>query len=82
MSVHNSLPTQMILNFGTEMQKDAVSAADGARRMVLGAFALVGTWKPDSDAAFADACQAVRDGDDWMHHRHQEPGSRTALTPA
>lgn len=63
MSVHNSLPTQMILRFGTEEQKRRFLPAM-ARGDILGAFALS---EPDagSDAA-ALTTQAVRDGDDWI----------------
>jgi alkylation response protein AidB-like acyl-CoA dehydrogenase len=63
MSVHNSLPTQMLLRWGSEEQKDHY-----LRRMArgewLGAFALS---EPDagSDAA-ALRTQAVRDGDCWV----------------
>lgn len=63
MSVHNSLPTQMIRSFGNAEQKSRflVPMARGER---LGAFALS---EPDagSDAA-SMRCQAVRDGDDWL----------------
>src|SRR5688500_32734 len=63
MSVHNSLPTQMILRFGSDEQKDRFlnPLATGD---LLGAFALS---EPEagSDAA-ALTTQAVRDGDDWM----------------
>jgi alkylation response protein AidB-like acyl-CoA dehydrogenase len=63
MSVHNSLPTQMILANGTEAQKERF-LKPMARGEVLGAFALS---EPDagSDAA-ALSTQAVRDGDHWV----------------
>jgi alkylation response protein AidB-like acyl-CoA dehydrogenase len=63
LSVHNSLPTQMILNFGTEAQQQRF-LPPMARGELLGAFALS---EPEagSDAA-ALRCQAVRDGDDWL----------------
>ena len=63
MSVHNSLPTQMILRFGTEEQKKRFLPAM-ARGEILGAFALS---EPEagSDAASLTT-QAVRDGDDWI----------------
>ncbi|WP_411278754.1 acyl-CoA dehydrogenase family protein [Gemmatimonas sp.] len=63
LSVHNSLPTQMILNFGTETQQQRY-LPPMARGELLGAFALS---EPEagSDAA-ALRCQAVRDGDDWL----------------
>jgi hypothetical protein len=63
MSVHNSLPTQMILRHGTEAQKDRFLRGM-ARGELLGAFALS---EPDagSDAASLRA-QAVPDGDDWV----------------
>lgn len=63
MSVHNSLPTQMINSFGNAEQK-ARFLAPMARGELLGAFALS---EPDagSDAA-SMRCQAVRDGDDWV----------------
>ncbi|HEY0242611.1 MAG TPA: acyl-CoA dehydrogenase family protein [Gemmatimonadaceae bacterium] len=63
MSVHNSLPTQMILQFGSEEQKKRF-LPPMARGEVLGAFALS---EPEagSDAA-ALTTQAVRDGDDWI----------------
>ncbi|MEY4608595.1 MAG: hypothetical protein RL625_812, partial [Gemmatimonadota bacterium] len=63
MSVHNSLPTQMILNFGSEGQKQRF-LAPMARGELLGAFALS---EPDagSDAASL-RCQARRDGDHWI----------------
>jgi hypothetical protein len=63
MSVHNSLPTQMILRWGTGAQKERF-LRPMARGELLGAFALS---EPDagSDAA-ALRCQAVKDGDDWV----------------
>ena len=63
MSVHNSLPTQMILRWGTEEQKQQY-LRPMARGEKLGAFALS---EPDagSDAASLRA-QATRDGDDWV----------------
>jgi alkylation response protein AidB-like acyl-CoA dehydrogenase len=63
MSVHNSLPTQMILRFGSDEQKKRFLPAM-ARGEILGAFALS---EPDagSDAA-ALTTQAVRDGDTWV----------------
>lgn len=63
MSVHNSLPTQMILRFGSDEQR--LRFLPGmARGEILGAFALS---EPDagSDAA-ALSMQAVRDGDAWV----------------
>jgi alkylation response protein AidB-like acyl-CoA dehydrogenase len=63
MSVHNSLPTQMLLRWGTEAQKDRF-LRPMARGELLGAFALS---EPDSGSdAAALRCQAVRDGDDWV----------------
>jgi len=63
MSVHNSLPTQMILQFGSSEQKERF-LKPMARGEILGAFALS---EPEagSDAA-ALTTQAVRDGDDWI----------------
>lgn len=63
MSVHNSLPTQMMLHYGNAEQKEKF-LKPMARGEWLGAFALS---EPEagSDAA-ALACQAVRDGDDWL----------------
>lgn len=63
LSVHNSLPTQMLLHFGTEAQRERY-LPPMARGELLGAFALS---EPEagSDAA-ALRCQAVRDGDDWL----------------
>ena len=63
LSVHNSLPTQMILNFGSEAQR-AHFLPPMARGEWLGAFALS---EPEagSDAGSLRA-QAVRDGDAWV----------------
>jgi alkylation response protein AidB-like acyl-CoA dehydrogenase len=63
MSVHNSLPTQMILRYGSEAQRQRYLPAM-ARGEWLGAFALS---EPEagSDAA-AMTTQAVRDGDGWI----------------
>jgi hypothetical protein len=63
MSVHNSLPTQMLLRWGTEDQKERW-LRPMARGELLGAFALS---EPDagSDAA-ALTCQASPDGDGWV----------------
>src|SRR6185312_13216212 len=63
MSVHNSLPTQMILRWGTEEQKNRF-LRPMARGELLGAFALS---EPDagSDAASLRT-QAARDGDCWV----------------
>ena len=63
MSVHNSLPTQMLLRWGTEEQKERY-LKPMARGEMLGAFALS---EPDagSDAASLRT-QAVRDGDHWV----------------
>src|SRR5687768_11427478 len=63
MSVHNSLPTQMILRYGSETQRQRYLPAM-ARGESLGAFALS---EPEagSDAA-AMTTQAVRDGDGWI----------------
>lgn len=63
MSVHNSLPTQMLLRFGNAEQKRRY-LPPMARGELLGAFALS---EPEagSDAA-ALRCQARRDGDHWI----------------
>ncbi len=63
MSVHNSLPTQMLLRYGSEAQKQRY-LRPMARGEWLGAFALS---EPDagSDAASLRA-QAVRDGDHYV----------------
>jgi alkylation response protein AidB-like acyl-CoA dehydrogenase len=63
MSVHNSLPTQMLLNFGDEAQKERF-LKPMARGEKIGAFALS---EPDAGSdASAVRCQAVRDGDGWL----------------
>ena len=63
MSVHNSLPTQMILRWGSEAQKERF-LKPMARGEMLGAFALS---EPEagSDAASLRT-QAVRSGNDWI----------------
>jgi alkylation response protein AidB-like acyl-CoA dehydrogenase len=63
MSVHNSLPTQMLLRWGNADQKERF-LKPMARGELLGAFALS---EPDSgsDAASLRA-QATRDGDSWI----------------
>jgi hypothetical protein len=63
MSVHNSLPTQMLLAHGSEALKERY-LRPMARGELLGAFALS---EPEagSDAASLRA-QAVRDGDCWV----------------
>lgn len=63
MSVHNSLPTQMILKYGAEEQKRKWLPAM-ARGAVLGAFALSEAGS-GSDAAALQA-HAVRDGSGWI----------------
>lgn len=63
MSVHNSLPTQMLNTHGTDAQKRRF-LAPLARGELLGAFAL-----SEADAgsdASAIRCQAARDGNDWI----------------
>ena len=63
MSVHNSLPTQMILRYGSDAQRGHYLPAMASGEW-LGAFALS---EPEagSDAA-AMTAQAVRDGDGWI----------------
>src|SRR5438045_3033493 len=62
-SVHNSLPTQMILRWGTEDQKHRF-LKPMARGELLGAFALS---EPDSGSDAASLrTQAKRDGDCWV----------------
>ncbi|HVD06249.1 MAG TPA: acyl-CoA dehydrogenase family protein [Gemmatimonadaceae bacterium] len=63
MGVHNSLPTQMILKWGTEAQKERF-LKPMARGELLGAFALSEA-ESGSDAASLRT-QAVRDGDSWI----------------
>jgi hypothetical protein len=63
MSVHNSLPTQMLLRWGTEEQKERF-LKPMARGEQLGAFALS---EPDSGSDAASLrTQATRDGDCWI----------------
>jgi alkylation response protein AidB-like acyl-CoA dehydrogenase len=63
MSVHNSLPTQMILNFGNEDQRERY-LKPMARGEIVGAFALS---EPEAGSdASGLRCQAVRDGDEWV----------------
>ncbi|HEX6628135.1 MAG TPA: acyl-CoA dehydrogenase family protein [Gemmatimonadaceae bacterium] len=63
MSVHNSLPTQMILRFGNDAQKNRY-LKKMARGELLGAFALS---EPDAGSdASALSAQAVKDGDCWV----------------
>src|SRR5689334_23159274 len=63
LSVHNSLPTSMILRWGTPEQKEKY-LKPMARGEKLGVFCLS---EPEagSDAASL-TCQAVRDGDHWV----------------
>jgi len=63
LSVHNSLPTQMILRWGTEQQKERF-LKPMARGELLGSFALS---EPEagSDAASLRT-QAIKDGGDWI----------------
>lgn len=72
MSVHNSLPTQIVLRHGTEDQKDRW-LRPMARGELLGAFSLSEAGS-GSDAASLTA-QANRDGDDWVLE-----GSKTWIT--
>ena len=63
MSVHNSLPTQMILRWGSEEQKHRF-LKPLARGALLGAFALS---EPDAGSdASSLTTQANRDGDCWV----------------
>jgi alkylation response protein AidB-like acyl-CoA dehydrogenase len=63
MSVHNSLPTQMLLNFGTDAQRERY-LRPMARGEMIGAFALS---EPESGSdASSLTCRAERDGDDWL----------------
>src|ERR671921_2268690 len=62
MSVHNSLPTQMLLNFGTDEQRERF-LRPMARGDKIGAFSLS---EPEAGSdASALTCRAQRDGDDW-----------------
>ena len=62
MSVHNSLPTQVLLRWGSAAQKERF-LKPMARGELLGAFALS---EPDAGSdASAITCEAVRDGNDW-----------------
>ena len=63
MSVHNSLPTQMILQYGSDELKERYlrPMAEGA---MLGAFALSEAHAGSDPAALS--CKAERDGDDWV----------------
>ncbi len=63
LSVHNSLPTRMVLKYGSDEQKQKW-LPPMARGQVLGAFALSEA-NAGSDAASLQA-RAVRDGDDWI----------------
>ena len=63
LSVHNSLPTQMVLKYGSDEQKRKW-LPPMARGELLGAFALSEA-DAGSDAASLKA-RAVRDGDDWV----------------
>ena len=63
MSVHNSLPTQMILRYGSEAQKNQF-LNKMARGELLGAFALS---EPDAGSdASSLTTQAVKDGGSWV----------------
>src|SRR6478672_6304295 len=63
MSVHNSLPTQMILRYGSDAQKNRF-LKPMARGEILGAFALS---EPEAGSdASALSAQAVKDGKSWI----------------
>ena len=63
MSVHNSLPTQMILRYGNDAQRDRF-LKPMARGEILGAFALS---EPEAGSdASALSTQAVKDGKSWV----------------
>ncbi len=63
MSVHNSLPTQMLLGWGSAAQQERF-LKPMARGELLGAFCLS---EPDSGSDAASLrTQAVRDGDHWV----------------
>src|SRR5256714_13903941 len=69
MSVHNSLPTQMILRYGSEAQKDRF-LKKMARGELLGAFALS---EPEAGSdASALSTQAVKDGESWVLKRSKK----------
>jgi alkylation response protein AidB-like acyl-CoA dehydrogenase len=62
MSVHNSLPTQMLLNFGTDEQRERY-LRPMARGEKIGAFALS---EPEAGSdASSLTCKAERVGDEW-----------------
>jgi alkylation response protein AidB-like acyl-CoA dehydrogenase len=63
MSVHNSLPSRMILRYGSDAQK-ARFLSPMARGEMLGAFAMSEA-EAGSDASHLRT-QAVRDGDHWV----------------
>ena len=63
LSVHNSLPTQMLLKFGTADQKQRF-LGPMARGELLGAF-MLSEPEAGSDAGSLRT-QATRDGDDWI----------------
>lgn len=63
LSVHNSLPSQMLLQYGNADQKERF-LKPMARGELLGAFALSEA-EAGSDAASL-RCQGVRDGNDWL----------------
>lgn len=63
MSVHNSLPTQMINRYGNAEQKERFLRRL-SRGELLGAFALS---EPEAGSdATSLTCQALRDGDSWV----------------
>jgi alkylation response protein AidB-like acyl-CoA dehydrogenase len=63
MSVHNSLPTQMILRYGSDEQRQRF-LPKMARGEILGAFALS---EPGAGSdASALSTRAERDGEDWL----------------
>ena len=63
LSVHNSLPTQMLLKFGNAKQKERF-LGPMARGELLGAF-MLSEPEAGSDAGSLRT-QATRDGDDWI----------------
>lgn len=63
LSVHNTLPTQMIRAHGTDVQRERF-LRPMARGEIVGAFALS---EPEAGSdAVSLSCQATRDGDDWI----------------